>query len=163
MKEIWKDIPGYEGHYLASNLGNIKSLKHGKEKLINPFYNEKGYLICFLSKNNNQKKFKVHQLVAMSFLNHKPCGMESIIDHINNDRTDNKLENLRIVSNRDNCHRVKHGLNTSKYKGVYRQNNKWRAQASIKNKKFHIGYYDDEEEASKAYQEFIITLTLSRI
>lgn len=158
MREIWKDIPGYEGHYAASNLGNIKSLKYNKEKIIKPMKNCKGYFICFLSKNNNQKKFKVHQLIAITFLNHTPCGMKLVIDHINDDKSDNSANNLRIVSNRDNCHRVKKGMNTSKYKGVHfdKDKNKWRAQTTINNKRKHIGFYNSEEEAFKSHEEFFV-------
>ena len=165
MEEIWKDIPGYEGHYLASNLGNIKSLKNGKEKILSKLKNHKNYFFVRLSLNNKKKIFKVHQLVAMAFLNHEPCGLKRVVDHINNNVSDNRLSNLRIISNRDNCHRVKNGLNTSKYIGVIydKIKKRWRAQASIKNKRFHIGYYSDEETAAKAYKDFIITLTLSRI
>lgn len=157
MEETWKDIPGYENHYVASNTGYIKSIKFNKEILMKPFMNKKGYLVCELSKKNKRKKFKVHQLIAMSFLNHTPCGMKLIIDHINDIKTDNQVDNLRIVTNRENSHRVKNKINTSKYKGVYKQGNKWRAQAVINKTKIHVGMHTSEDEAAKALEDFYIT------
>jgi hypothetical protein len=158
MEEHWKNIPGYEGHYMISDLGNLKSLKYNKERLLKFLKNEKGYLYCFLSKENNQKKFKVHQLVSMAFLNHIPCGMKSIIDHIDDDKLNNKVDNLRIVTAYENHGRVKNGLASSKYRGVYfdKLRNKWRAQTSVKGLKRHIGYFNDELEASIAYESFCL-------
>ena len=157
MIQVWKDIPGYEGQYQVSNLGFVKSKKYKKEKILSFGKSEKGYFFVFLRNKNKVKKIKVHQLVAMAFLNHNPCGMKLVVDHINNNKIDNRVENLRLVSSRDNFYRVKQGLNTSSYKGVFKQNGKWRAQASIKNKRIHIGMYESEEDAHNAYKLFFIT------
>ena len=164
MEEVWKDVVGYEGCYKVSSEGNVVSTKFGKSKPLKTHKTSKGYLKCLLSRNGIKKNFRVHQLVAMSFLNHTPCGMDAVIDHINDDKLDNRFENLRIVSNRENCSTVKNGTCSSQFKGVHwdKNKNKWKAQVYINKKKIHLGYFDDEEKASEIYESFI-TLTPSRI
>jgi hypothetical protein len=164
MEEVWKEVVGYEGHYQVSDTGNVVSTKFGKSKPLKPYKTSKGYLRCLLSKDGIKKNYKVHQLVAMSFLNHAPCGMKAVIDHINDDKLDNRPENLRVVSNRENCHTVKAGTCSSHFKGVHwdKNKNKWKAQAYLDKKKVHLGYFSDEEMASERYESFI-TLTPSRI
>jgi hypothetical protein len=161
--EIWKDIPSYEGLYQVSNLGNIKSLSRLKfsygffrkqnKRILKLATDKKGYLICVLCKNTHRKTIKVHQLVAMAFLNHIPCGMVLVVDHINDVRNDNRLENLRIITNRENSYRTQ-GKYTSKYKGVFwdKSRSKWRAEITINNKNNYLGRFDTEEEAYQAYQ-----------
>lgn len=71
MIEIWKDViyDGviYEG-YQVSNLGRVKSLKFGKERILKEVKDGFGYLMVFLCKDGKQKMFKVHRLVAESFI-----------------------------------------------------------------------------------------------
>ena len=71
MNEIWKDIEGYEGLYQVSNFGNVKSLNYkrsGREKILKPSKDNDGYLHVNLCKNNNQKGFTIHRLVAKTFI-----------------------------------------------------------------------------------------------
>lgn len=163
--EIWKDIPNYEGLYQVSNLGRVKSLPKkwifnngtlfNKDELITIGSKHKnGYLVIFLSKDKNKKFYKIHQLVAMAFLGHTPCGMLKVIDHINEIKTDNRLDNLQIISHRENVCRVRENRYTSKYKGVtlFKESNKWRAQITINNKVKHLGLYKEEIDAHNAYQ-----------
>ena len=102
-EEIWKPIKGYEGLYEISNLGRVKSLNYkgtGKEKILKNTENSKGYLMVCLTKNGKQKLFKIHRLVAEAFIpnpENKPC-----IDHINTIKNDNRVENLRWVTNEEN-------------------------------------------------------------
>jgi NUMOD4 motif/HNH endonuclease/AP2 domain len=164
QEEIWKDIPNYEGLYQVSNLGNVKSLpkewfsgnntirKHEGKFLKFKSYNG-NYCKVTLHKNAKRKIYKVHQLVAMAFLGHKPCGLKLVVDHINDIKTDNRLENLQIVTNRYNAYKTQ-GKHTSKYKGVSwnKVNKKWHSQISINNIKIHLGYFDCEFKAHLAYQ-----------
>ena len=102
-KEIWKDIPEYEGLYQVSNLGKIKSLErynykghHNLEKILKPVLCKNGYYYVSLCKNKKVKSFQVHRIVANTFLNNKnnyPC-----INHINGVKTDNRVENLEFCT-----------------------------------------------------------------
>lgn len=151
--EIYKDIIGYENHYQVSNLGNVKSLKGKTSKILVPILNEWGYLQVSLSKNNVQKVYAVHQLVTISFLNHVPKGHDKVVNHINFIRTDNRLENLEIVTNRENCN-LKHIKSSSQYTGVSfrKDKNKWAAEISIDGKKVRLGHHVTEIETYLAYQ-----------
>ena len=152
-KEIFKDIPGYEGYYQVSTLGNVKSLKYGKERILKDRINSTKYLNVILYKNKICKSFKNHQLVAMAFLNHKPNGYELIVDHINNVRTDNRVENLQLITPRENVSKdIRNG--TSKYIGVSwsKKSNKWLSRIKINYKIKHLGYFIEEYEAHLAYQ-----------
>ena len=98
--EIWKDIPNYEGLYQVSNLGNIKSLKKGKNKLLKFGVNNKGYYIVNLYKNNKGITKKVHRLVAQVFIpnpNNYP-----IINHKDENKKNNIIDNLEWCDNKYN-------------------------------------------------------------
>ena len=164
MIEEWRDIVGYEGLYQISNLGMIKSLKkiklnkglypfEQKEMVLKPGLNDKGYLIVVLTINKKRKTYSVHQLVAMSFLNHTPCKHKLVVNHINFIKTDNRIENLEIVTNRENCN-LKHIKHSSNYTGVSwnKADNKWLSFIKIKGKSKYLGRFINEEEASKAYE-----------
>ena len=104
-KEIWKDVPNYEGVYQVSNLGNIKSLNYNhtkKEKLLKQALMPNGYYFVCLFFEVKRKNFFIHQLVAMAFLNHIPCGHRFEVDHINNIKSDNRVVNLQILTHKDN-------------------------------------------------------------
>tara|TARA_R110000744_G_scaffold102377_7_gene196941 strand:+ start:392 stop:898 length:507 start_codon:yes stop_codon:yes gene_type:complete len=162
MKEIWKDIPDYEGSYQVSDLGNVRSLDrviphngHGtykrKGSIFKPCNNVGGYLLVVLSKNRKQKTHKVHQLVAIAFLGHKPCGMTLVVDHLDDNKLNNRADNLQLVTNRENLSRIG---GSSKYVGVsfFKKNNKWRADIHINGKRNYLGLFKKEIEASQAYK-----------
>lgn len=105
--EIWKDIAGYEGLYQVSSLGKVKSLNYRrteKEKILKPVKNRKGYLIVNLHKNHKQKIFAVHRLVATAFIDNPEN--KSQIDHINTIRTDNRVDNLRWTTPKENNNNI---------------------------------------------------------
>lgn len=95
MEEIWKDVVGFEGEYLVSNMGNIRSFKkYGKRGgYITPQLNKYGYPVAKLWRNGKPIFKCVHKIVAMAFIP-KPEN-KPVIDHINTIRTDNRVENLR--------------------------------------------------------------------
>ena len=121
MEEIWKDIPGYEGYYQVSNLGRVKSLDRKVWKFGKQWVNMKGVLITpvknrsYLTLRLSGKRFYIHQLVAMAFLNHKPNGFNDTVDHIDFNHSNNRVENLRIISHKENSrrHKIKYHLQQS--------------------------------------------------
>ena len=108
-QENWRYIPNYPSYYQVSDLGNVKVLDHDvdygnrichrNERYLKQHYCTDGYLSVKLADN---KQHRVHRLVALAFLGEQN-GME--VDHINGIRDDNRLENLRWVTHRDN---IKH-------------------------------------------------------
>jgi hypothetical protein len=163
--EIWKDIPDYEGIYQVSNLGNIRSFKNGgyglriEPKLLKPSIAGCGYLKTILSKNGIEKNGYIHRLVALAFLNHKSDGTHNVvIDHINNIKTDNRVENLQLTNNRYNCSKDRKGL--SKFTGVSfdKQTKKWRAEIYVNGSRIKIGRFTCELAAAQAYQKALKTI-----
>lgn len=165
-KEIWKDIPGFEGYYQASNLGRIKSLARSwvggygairskPETELKSSPNSSGYLQVVLSKNGKPKTIKVHQLVAMAFLGHQRCGYEIIVDHKNNNHLDNRVENLQLITVRENVSKDNFRRKlSSRYIGVYwyKAYKKWKSCIRVNGKYKHLGYFDNEYDAHLAYQ-----------
>lgn len=103
--EEWRDILDYEGVYQVSSLGNIRRWrkKYKRHDLLKvQLDKKKGYYRINLCLNSKIKKFWVHSLVARVFLNHIPNGMASVIDHIDNNKLNNSVDNLQIISNREN-------------------------------------------------------------
>ena len=98
MNEIFVDVLGYEGLYKVSNLGNVLSVK--RNKLLKPGKENNGYLKVILRKNGKNKNYYVHRLVALSFLPN-PLNYKEI-NHISEDKTDNRVENLEWCDHRYN-------------------------------------------------------------
>ena len=91
-------------------------------------------------------------LMAKAFLNHKPCGHKLVVDHINNNRLNDRLYNLQVITQRLNLTKDKKG--TSKYAGVCwdKSCNKWISYININGKSIFLGRFTDEQEAAQAYQ-----------
>lgn len=156
--EIWKTIKDYEGLYEVSNLGRVKSLR--RNKVMNVFFDSRKYIIVSLRKDSIRKTFRVHSLVAESFLNHVRNGrMDLVIDHINDNPSDNRLENLQIITQRENTCKTQ-GRYTSKYKGVcwYSRDKRWVSRIYIDKKIIVLGYFKCELAAHQAYQNKLKTI-----
>ena len=111
--EQWEPIKGYEGLYEISNMGRVKSLsrevKVGRngtrlvdERILSVFGGKIVYKLANLCKNGKIKSKAVHVLVAEAFLGHIPDGHKMVVDHINGDKHDNRLENLQVISHAEN-------------------------------------------------------------
>ena len=109
-QEIWKPVVGYEGVYEVSNKGRIKSLErivntknrqiHRHESIRNLKIHD-GYYYVTLAKNCKRETIAVHRIVAMAFID-KP-NEKNHIDHINTNRLDNRVENLKWCTRLENA------------------------------------------------------------
>lgn len=116
MIEVFKDIPGFEGMYQASNFGRIKGLKRSvkhhrggmkilPEKILNCVRSHE-YLVVRICINGKAKNFPIHRLVGFAFIENKENKPE--INHINGIKTDNRVENLEWVTKSENrIHAIK--------------------------------------------------------
>ena len=170
--EEWRDVIGYEGLYQVSDLGRVKSLsrkiflKKGydifkKEKIFKFNLNNSGYEHVRLSCNNKSIVRTIHQLVAECFLGHKPNKHKIIVDHINGIKTDNRLVNLQLITQRMNCSKDKKNK-TSEYVGVSYSNQYQRYISIITiNKNYiYLGSFKDEISASLMYQKALKNIHL---
>lgn len=105
-KEIWRDIPNYEG-YQISNLGRVKSLERIdarghrlKEKILKPRIQPCGYYQVELYKNSIGKNYLIHRLTWLAFNGQIPENMQ--VNHINEIKADNRLENLNLMACKEN-------------------------------------------------------------
>jgi len=109
-KEVWKDIPNYEGIYQVSNLGRVKSLKFGKERIRKLRLDSTGYYRLNLYEGGEAKRNSVHRLVMLAFLGESDLD----VNHKNGIKTDNRFENLEYCTRSENIqHAYDTGLKTS--------------------------------------------------
>lgn len=105
MKEVWKDVVGYEGFYQVSNLGRIKSASridsagHQLQGKFLKLDDSKGYLRVRLSKNGIKTRFQVHRLVLIAFTHDSNLQ----VNHKDEDKHNNKLSNLEWMTAKENC------------------------------------------------------------
>jgi hypothetical protein len=98
MKEIWKDIKGYEGVYQISNLGRVKSLR--RNKILKTRKTFDNYERVNLSYNALNKTYKIHRLVAQTFIDN--TFNKQTVNHINGVKSDNRAINLEWMSFEEN-------------------------------------------------------------
>jgi hypothetical protein len=150
-------IENYPNYKIYAN-GNVENIKTGR--ILKPNLTIHGYLYVNLYNNEGTKKHKIHRLLAKYYIanpNNYPC-----IDHIDRNKTNNMLINLRWVTYQQN-NLNKPIFGKSKYRGVsfYNPYQKWRACIRIDKNFKHIGYFSSEIEAAKAYNKYILDLDLN--
>lgn len=120
MKEVWKDIKGFEGLYQISNYGRVKSLERERtfgnrirvvpEKIINPDKKKSGYLFYHLySGGRKEKDLYAHRLVAQAFIPN-PLGKKDV-NHKDGNKSNNYVENLEWATRSEN---IRHSYNVLK-------------------------------------------------
>ena len=93
-----KDIKNYEGLYAVTSCGKVWSYKY--KKFLTPSANSKGYLRVRLFKDGKGKNYRIHRLVAEAYIPN-PDNLPDV-DHIDNDKTHNYLNNLQWITHKDN-------------------------------------------------------------
>lgn len=155
-KEIWKDIKGFEGLYQISNKGNIRGfsfLKNKKPMVLKKSDNGKGYDIVQLHKGKTRKNFYVHRLVAEHFIKPIPAGY--VVNHLDYNKKNNSVENLEIVTQKQNIEYSRHRMKKPHQKGdlFYICHRPSGYEVTI-NKKY-IGRFKSIEEAKERRNKYL--------
>lgn len=116
MDEIWRDIEGYEGLYQVSNKGRVKSLYKGSERILSPGIDGSGYMFVCLCHDNVRKYFKLHRLVAQTFISNQENKPQ--VNHKDENKKNNCVDNLEWATSKENInygsHTERSGLNRRK-------------------------------------------------
>ena len=151
--ENFQDIIGFTNYMINEN-GEVYS--KGRKNLMK-IQQPRGYKSVKLRKDNKSYCKTIHRLLGLQYLpnpNNKPC-----IDHLNRNKSDNSLSNLRWATYNENAKNRTSKINsTSRFTGVRKttnnKKNPYRAETTHLGKKYNIGYYKTEEEGYEAYKEF---------
>ena len=108
MNEIWRNVVGFEGHYMVSNAGRVKSMKFGRIRVLSSCISPNGYERVIFSLNNNKTVPNVHVLVTEAFHGAAADGWQ--VCHSDGDKLNNRANNLRWGTARENSNdRWHHG------------------------------------------------------
>lgn len=155
--EIWIDIKGFENIYQISSFGNVMSFWFGKEKILKPQKVGGGYhAVSLYKKGCVIRVIPIHKLIAIYFYNHKPNGFKIVVDHIDNDKLNNHVNNIQLISHRKNTSKDQKKHNrSSQYVGVdwSKKDKKWRARILINGNRKYLGCFKNEIDAHLAYQK----------
>jgi len=140
-----KDINGYEGLYAVDENGSVWSYR--KKDWLSPGPSGRGYHQINLCKDGKIETYLVHRLVAQAFLDDYSEDLQ--VDHIDGNKLNNKLENLRMVTGQKNQ------WNRRGAKGYCwnKRAEKWMARIALNSKNKYLGSFDTEAEAREAYLE----------
>jgi len=154
--EEWKPIEDYTD-YSVSNLGNVRSNR--KMKLLKICLDTSGRPFVNIYNKKGRLTRQIARLIAIAFIAN-PTNLP-MIDHINRNVLDNRIENLRwCSSSQNNRNRGKQLGTTSQYKGVSLAQGRWKASIRVNSKLIHLGSFGTELEGAKAYNDFIVAHNL---
>lgn len=165
--EEWKDITDYEGKYQVSNLGRVRSLKHkhgnySQPKILNDYKNNRDYHFVQLCKKGKAKGFLIHRLVGIAFIENPEN--KKTIDHIDKNKSNNQLSNLRWATNDEQIENKEFPLTINaviggtgeKYIHYMRDKNKYRVYKKKNNPV--LAYFKTLEEAVNFRNEYLNSL-----
>ena len=150
-REKWKSVDGF-ANYEISNCGRVRNAT--TERILKHADNGKGYLRVCLCKDAKRNFRLIHVILATAFIenpHNKPC-----VDHIDGNRQNNCLENLRFATRAENSRNKSKSANTtSVYYGVclHKASNKWNAQIQIEGRRTNLGFFTDEKEAAAVFNK----------
>lgn len=160
MIEEWRKIKGFE-NYEISNFGRVKSLSKLSRNRYNSFLTTEKILTANIGYSGyrfqklNNKMFAIHRLVAIAFLG--DIDHNKIVNHKDLNRLNNRVDNLEIITHRENAHHYLLSQNkTSKYIGVSFDSNrcKWVARIKVNGKTVNLGRFNEEIDAKNKYLEY---------
>ena len=149
--EQWMQVSGFP-KYMVSSCGRVMNIT--TFRILKPGMASKGYLFVNLCKDGEVSNKRIHRLVAEAFilnLSDLPC-----VDHQDRNSLNNHLSNLRWCTRKENQQNMsKHKNTSSVFKGVcfYKPLNKWKAQIRYNGQRIHLGYFTNESEAGRAYDQ----------
>ena len=157
--EIWKDVEGFSG-YQISNLGRVKSLRFNKESILKPGINNCGYYVICLHKNNIQKQFLIHRLVANAFIKNKYKKLT--VNHKNGIKSNNHISNLEWATAKEN---IQHAWQTGLCKNT-RKNAIIASEAAKKpvySKKLDLKFESTVEAANYLQSKYFEDINLASL
>lgn len=150
MEEIWKDVVGFDGLYLVSNIGNVYSTTH--RRLVSGKKERNGYIRHSLNDFKKRRLYLTHRLVIEAFIG--PPPENHVVDHINGIRSDNRIENLQYLTQMFNAKKARYGkmYGVSKMKATKKTPQRYRADIFIYGKRTFIGSWINKQDAYEAFK-----------
>ena len=152
MNELFIPVDGYP-NYFVSNIGRVRSFKNNKSRILKTWTDKRGYKLVSLCQNGRKKNKRIHQLVAQAFLGHVPDKtLRIVVDHIDNDITNNDVTNLQLITQRENT--TKDRKNKTGYSSVCQDSkNSFSYRIRINGKKYVRCGFKTAKEAFLARQQ----------
>ena len=155
--EVFKTLISFP-NYEVSNFARVRSTWYGKYRILKQSITKQGYSIVKLANCNNLVKTRtVHLLVAEAFMDHFSDGKQSlVVDHKDNCKSNNKLSNLQLITQRLNATKDRPKKHTGST--LHKKSGRYFARIHFNGKHLCLGYFDTDREASEAYRKAIVAI-----